>query len=189
MKPIGLLSQILAIGLAFAIAIFFVQPTLAEIGDLQDEIQLYSTERERVNDTNLALANLVAELEAVAVSDRERLAIYMPQLLDEVSVLRDIEIIAQNAGVEYDTIEYVGELLDSSEEARLGAENTMPFVHEFTLAVEGSYSRLKDFMSLLEQNHYPLQLNTVTITAREAGFLSAEISLVTYITTGSEIEE
>lgn len=188
MKPLGLISQIIAIGLAVGIVVFFVRPTFTEIGDLQTEVQQYAVERERVTETNRDLATRVAELESVAVADRARLATYLPTFIDEVAVLRDIEIIAQNAGVNYTTLQYNGELIDTSDEARLGTVSESSVQHEFNLTIEGSYSRLKDFFSLLEQNQYPLQVYMLDISALDGGFLLAEASIITYTTTTMDDE-
>lgn len=187
MKPIGLVSQIAAIGLATAIVLLFVRPTFAEIGDLQDEVQEYTSERQRVTETNQVLASRVAELESVSVNDRTRLVTYMPPLLDEVAILRDIEIIVQNAGVNHSVIQYNGARIDDSEDARASESLEAPAGEEFTVTVDGSYSRLKDFFSMLEQNEYPLQVYTLDVTAIDGGFLTADATIVTYII-GSEDE-
>jgi len=182
MKPLGLISQIAAIGLAVAIVTLFVQPTFNEIGDLQTEIQGYSVERERVNETNMSLAARVSDLEAIAVNDRSRVVTYLPTLLDEVAVLRDLEIIAQNAGVGYTSIEYNGLLVDRSDEARLAQVTNLLQRHEFTVTIDGNYNSLKDFFSLLEQNAYPLQISALEISPLDGGFLTADATIVTYIT-------
>lgn len=181
MKPLGLISQISAIGLAISIVALFVRPTLADIGNVQTEIQEYQAARERVMETNQALASHVAEMESVNLEDRTRLSTYMPALLDEVAVLRDIEIIAQNADVNYSGIQYNGILVDSSEETRLSQSNLAPVAQEFSIVVDGNYGKIKDFFSLLEQNHYPLQIHALKMGVREADFLSAEVSVVTYV--------
>ncbi len=189
MKPLGLISQIGAIGLAIAIVSLVVRPTFAEIGELQTQVQEYTVERERVTETNRILAARVSELESVSVNDRERLATYMPALLDEVAVLRDIEIIAQNAGVNYTVIQYNGKKIDSSPAARLSQTDEAPLGHEFAVSVDGSYNRLKDFFSMLEQNEYPLQIYTLEVTGADGVSLSVDAVIVTYVTsTGIEIE-
>jgi hypothetical protein len=189
MKPIGLISQIFVIGLAIAVVALYVRPTFAEIGDIQNKVQEFSSERERVTETNKVLAARVFELESIAVNDRNRLSKYLPQLLDEVAVLRDIEIIAQNSGVSYSTIQHNGERIDNSEETRLLQTVDLPVQQEFTITVEGSYSTLKDFLSILEQNEYPLQVHTLQIRALDGGLLSADATVVTYITNvGLEVE-
>jgi hypothetical protein len=183
MKPIGLITQIFVIGLAIAIVALYVRPTFAEIGDIQNKVQEFSLERERVTETNSVLAAYVLDLQSVTVNDRNRLSTYMPQLLDEVAVLRDIENIAQNSGVNYSEIQYTGERIDDSEESRLLEVVNLPQQHEFTIVVQGGYSMLKNFFSMLEQNEYPLQVYSLQINALDGDFLSADVTVVTYITT------
>jgi hypothetical protein len=182
MKPIGLISQIFVIGFAVAIVALYVRPTFAEIGDIQNKTQEFLLERERVTETNKVLAAHVLELQSITVNERNRLSTYMPQLLDEVAVLRDIEIIAQNSDVNYREIQYTGERIDNSAEARLLQDVDLLQQQEFTIVVQGSYSMLKDFFSLLEQNEYPLQVHELQISALDDGFLSADATVVTYVT-------
>lgn len=182
MKPLGLLSQIFAIGLAIAIVVLFVRPTFAEIGSVQNDIEQYSQERARVTDTNAILAAKVSQVESISVDDRLRLATYLPSALDEIAVLRDLEIIADNAGVTYTTITYVGEQENEETEIDLDTDESKVIPHEFSIIVNGTYERIKDFLSLLEQNHYPLQVHNLQFSTLEGGFLSADAVVVTYIT-------
>jgi hypothetical protein len=188
MKPLGLASQIFAIGLAVAIVWFFVRPTFAEIGDLQNEIQQYTQERERVTETNVNLAALVSTLETIEVADRMRLVTYMPTFLDEIAVLRDLTTIADITGVNYTAIKYNGEFLDTSEESRIATEIQTVTAHTFSISVEGTYARIKDFFSLLEQNQYPLQISNLNIKALDGGFLQADAIVVTYVNDSNEVE-
>jgi hypothetical protein len=180
MKPIGLISQIFVIGLAVAIVALYVRPTFAEIGDIQNKVQEFSLERERVAETNRVLDTRVSELVSITDNDRSRLSTYMPQLLDEVAVLR--EIIAQNSGVNYSEIQHNGQRTDDNEETDLLQTAEPPTQQEFTITAQGSYSILKDFFSMLEQNEYPLQVYALQISALEGGLLSANTTVVTYIT-------
>jgi hypothetical protein len=182
MKPLGLISQMVAIGLAVAIVAFFVRPIFIEIGDTQTEIQKYVAERVRVTETNQTLAARVSEVEAISTNDRLRLMTYVPPLLDKVAVLRDIEIIAKNAEVNYSAIQYNGELIDTSDEARLSQIEAAPISHNFSITVDGRYNSIKNFFSLLEQNKYPLQVYSLEIRPQDAGFLTADMTIVTYIT-------
>jgi hypothetical protein len=182
MKPIGLISQIAVIGLAIAIVALYVRPAFAEIGVIQNKVLEFSLAREQVTKTNSVLAARVSELESITVNDRNRLSTYMPQLLDEVGVLRDIEIIAQNSALNYSAIQHNGSRVDGSVDARLLETVDLPVQQEFTITVEGDYSALKDFLSMLEQNEYPLQVHELQISALDSGFLSADVTVVTYIT-------
>ena len=187
MKPLGLLSQLAAAGLAIAIVVFYVSPTLNEVGTLQTQVQQYKQERERVSETNANLASLVSELDAINVSDRTRLATYMPTFLDEVAVLRDLEIIMVNTGVSYTSIEYSGETVSESDDLVISDGSNTTTSHDFKMTVEGTYTRLKDFFSLLEQNHYPLQIKELKLDALEGGFLRADVTVVTYVNSSNEV--
>lgn len=181
MKPLGLVSQILAIVLAVAIAFLFVRPTFNEIGALQTDIEQYKTERQRVAQINQSLANKVATLQSIPNSEVERITRYMPSFIDEVAVLRDIEIIASAAGVTYNSIDFesIFTVADAQDQSRSNAQE--PVLYSFAVSVEGSYERIKAFLSFLEQNHYPLQVYAVTMSEVEGGLMQLDATVVTYI--------
>jgi len=180
MKPSGVLFQFVAIGIAIAIVMFFVRPTFNETGVIQNDIQQYATARAQVSETNQILSSRVSELNAVSIPDRRSLATYMPTQLDEIAVLRDLENIVDVAGVVFTALEFSGEWTDDSQEARLGQQELLPIGYSFDLQITGSYNRIKDFMSLLEQNNYPLHVYSLDISTLEGGFLQANVTVVTY---------
>jgi len=186
MKPLGLISKVGAIGISIAIVMFFVRPLFSDIGEVQNQIQQYAQERERVTQTNSTLAARVSQLESISVADRERLTTFMPTFIDEVAVLRDLEIMANDSGVTYSDISYNGEMVDKSEKSRLAQSDSQLEKQEFAIAIEGNYTRIKDFFSLLEQNHYPLQVYALNISQLEGSFLTAEASIITYVQDSAE---
>ena len=187
MKPTGVLFQFVAIGIAVAIALLFVRPTFNETGMIQNDTLEYAKAREQVAETNQTLAALVAKLDSVSVLDSQRLATYIPTQLDEIFVLRDLENIVEVAGVAFTAIEYSGEWTDDSEEARMGQQDMLPAGHQFDIQITGSYNRIKDFLSLLEQNQYPLHAYSLGLSTLEGGFLQADITVVTFA--DSSVEE
>ena len=190
MRPLGLVSQIVAVALAVAIAFLFVRPTIVEIGELQTDIQSYQTERLRVSEINQTLANRVADLESISSVDRERITTYMPRALDEVKVLRDLEFITALSDVTLQEIQYDGQFESQSADTTSGrGDDLTPDQYGFTLNVEGTYENIKVFLSLLEQNHYPLQVYAAEMTAVENGLMGLTLTVVTYVDGQSGLDE
>ncbi len=180
MMPKGLFSQIVMIGLAIGIVFFYIEPTFSEISDAQDDITLFQTERQKVNDVNQQLLTLVDRLNQVPSENQIKLLTYMPDTVDTVMVPRILQTISTQSGALFRGVNYDGvkqEYIDLAEEEGIA---DFPIPHEFTIDVQGTYSQLKEVVTLIEQNEFPLEVHELTVTVLEGGFLSADIMVVTY---------
>ena len=197
MKSLGLLSQILTVGLALTIGYFYVQPTVAEIGEVQTEIDRYETERKKIEVINDQLAMHQATLDSIPPTDKVRLATYMPRVADDISIMRDISFIVERANVTNTALSYDGSheenktvfSQDNDADSRLGEQAASP--HAFTVEVQGSYDEIKNFLRLLEMNEYPLEVHQLSLSSNESGesqnestdseLMTASMTLVTYV--------
>ena len=179
MIPKGLFTQIGMVIVAVAIIVTYVQPAFSELGGVQDEIGVYQDERKKVADVNEQLDKLVTRLESISNEDEKKLNTYLPDEIDEIHIKRDLLLIANQAGV----------LLRSSSFSKGTNRNTssvpdktknLPTQHTFSLSVEGTFGQLKNLFSLMEQNHYPMEVSSVSVTGKEGNFLDAEITFATY---------
>ena len=186
MKSLGLFTQIMTLGLSVAIVFVYIEPTFADIGQLQDDISRYQDERQDIERVNADLDRYVATIESLNGADIDRLAVYMPTFVDDISVMRDLQFIADASGVILKSVSYGGS--ETSADAS-GGQTSPPTRHEFSLAAEGTYSQVKNLLSLLEQNEYPLEVHTADIAPLEGGFLSVSLLLVTYADTSVSVDE
>ena len=182
MIPKGLFSQIALLVLAVAIVITYIQPTFASISETQDQIGVYTRERSNVQDFNDLLQSRLEQIDGVFAADRNRLLTYMPDQVDPIAVMRDLETIATAAGV------VIGDITDRGaverDRAAIYSDTTDrpegPFAYSFSLSVRGSYSQIKSLLEQLGQNHYPLEVQLVEMSTEEGGFINATIVLFTY---------
>jgi len=187
MKSLGLFSQIIAIILAVVVGFFYVQPTVTEIGEIQTDTARYQVERKKIQEINQQLAQNIATFESVSRADKEQLAVYMPRQADDISIMRDISFIVDRAGVVSTALSYNGASTqeaflfseDDTNGSDLGDQAATP--HAFTVGITGTYPAIKDFLRLLEQNHYPLEVHQLTMSATETGLMDANLSLITYV--------
>lgn len=178
MIPQGLFTQIAMLILAVAIIITYVQPTFVRIGSVQDDIGVYEEQRSKVAAVNGQLAALVARMESVSNDDKRRLLTYLPDSVDEVAVQRDLVAIMAEAGVIYKSVSYMGKIEDLSTAS--DEKVILPAASSFELAMDGTYGQIKNFLRLLEQNQYPLEIRNLDINQLEGGFLNANVQLYTY---------
>lgn len=175
----GLFSQIGMIIISVGIIFTYIHPTLKNISLVQDDIFLYQTKSGDVAKVNDKLNSLVSRLESISSDDKSRLVKFMPDSVDEIEIPRDLYIIAKESGLSYVDSKYLSEerkvraISDSNDESA-------PEGHLLQLSVEGTYSQIKYLFSLLEKNDYLLELDNLSISKLEGGFLEAEITLKTY---------
>jgi hypothetical protein len=62
----------------------------------------------------------------------------------------------------------------------LETDTQNPIPHTFNLFVEGNYIQIKQLLTTLEQNAYPLEVHKLDMRKIDGGFLAAEMSLITY---------
>lgn len=179
MIPKGLFTQIAMMILSVSIIITYVEPSFSEIGKVQDDIDVYLKERSKVESVNERLAVLVSSLNNVSNDDNRRLLTYMPDIVDEIAIPRDLSIISRQAGVLYKSANYVGVIEDAAP-VDIPGSIVLPKAHSFSLSVEGTYGQLKNLFRLMEQNNYQLEVRELSISQLDGGFLSAEMKLVAY---------
>jgi hypothetical protein len=186
MKSIGLFSQIGAVLGAGVIGFYYVEPTITEIGVIQTDIAELQVERNKIAEINNTLNQKIATFESISRVNKEKLAVYMPRLIDDINVLRDITFIMSEAGVVNTGLAYDGapnantSVLSEDDGGSAAFGDQQPTKHSFTVAIEGSYTNIKEFLSLLEQNEYPLEVHELSLQADEFGDISASMILVTY---------
>lgn len=183
MIPKGLFTQIVMVILAVSIVMTYVKPAFSAIASTQDTIEKYKQEKNKTASVNELLTTLSARLDSVSNNDKRELLTYLPDLIDEIAITRDLSLIAAEAGVSFKDAKYLGEKVEVAAKGSVPAETTslgLPKKYAFSLDVEGTYTQLKNLFSLIQQNNYPLEVHGLKITKLEGGFLQAEIQLMTY---------
>jgi hypothetical protein len=179
MIPNGLFTQIALIILSGGIIFTYIRPLLTEVSASQEQIVVYRVERDKVLQVNEQLQRLKTKTDTVSAMDNQKLSLYLPNTIDVIAVPRDIQAITELAGVILKNVSYEGPLQEQGIES---TESTVvnPVAHTFSLSVEGNYNQIKELLTYLEQNAYPLEVHKLNIKKIDGGFLSADMSLVTY---------
>lgn len=168
----GLFKQIILYIVSAVIVIMYVQPTFKSVGLIQDEIAAREEDLSKVLSVTSQLATLVTTMQKVSDSDLNKLQTYMPNTIDEVAIARDITTMTQlsNVSITGGSVGYdgAGGLAGGN---RQGSVDSVPEParHNFNLSIDSSYDNLKEFLYLVEQNNYPLELVEMKITANNSG--------------------
>jgi Tfp pilus assembly protein PilO len=177
----SLLTQIIVAAIAIGIVVTYIKPQLGEIKGRQDEIAQTREEVKKVADVNARLAELYAQLSAIPQRDKAALTTYLPDQVDEVQVLKDISLMAEDARVELQQVSF-------SSEQSLAAVEGGQGLHEwsFSLTIESSYEELKQLLAYFERNHYPFVISSMNISPILGGNLTTAMVINAYSLKGKE---
>jgi len=168
-------TQVAMAVLVVGMLLFYVKPAFVEIGVTQDEILQYQQEREKVNEVNSRLNELVNSMNTITASNMKALVTFMPDTIDHVAIARDIFYMSEQSGVSLDDVTY------TTAPRNLDIEDiNAPFPHAFTVSVTGTYAEVKSFLGRVERNNYPLEVYEFKISPTELNELKAEMLLITY---------
>jgi len=174
----SLLLQVLTAGLAIGIVITYIQPTIGVIRTHQDDIAKIEAEANTINGTNQLLADLYKQVNDIAPRDKAALMTYLPDEVDDVRVLKDLNNMGEDTGVLMGELNYGGiEPLVLSDDS---ANVSQPDGHLFNISFMSSYEQFKEMLGLLERNNYPFLVRSLNVTPTEGGLLSVKLVLVTY---------
>ena len=91
MSKFSYLTQLVMIAIAITIGLLYIKPTVMVIRDTQDKIDNYETETANVSSVNDLLRSKLSQIAGVSITDSDELKRFIPDNLDEVNVLKDIQ--------------------------------------------------------------------------------------------------
>jgi hypothetical protein len=177
----SLFINVAMIAISIGIVITYVEPTFSEISKLQEDISVYQNEQKKVSEVNNQLSSLIDVLTSVYTDDERRLLTYMPDQIDPIDVVRDLSLISKEIGLTNISPVFEGKNTEKNQnrEAR-GANTVQPEEYRFALSAGGTYRQIKNLFLLLEQNDYPLEVQSLSLVSEEAGVLSLDAILSVY---------
>jgi hypothetical protein len=176
----SLITQIFMAVLAVGIFFTYVKPTFTNIGVIQTAIEQYKLEFTKVDEVNTKLKSLYAKANDMSLANKNSLARYMPDAVDDVMVSRDILYMADKAGAYLVSVEASEAIKNTNNKTGLDTDGSEPVPHAFLVDVSGTYSQIKNFLRLLEQNNYPLEVSELNMRADEKSLMTASIIIITY---------
>lgn len=173
----SLMTQLVMAAVSLGIIFTYVQPAFLNIGTIQAAVEQYKTELLKVDEVNTMLETLVSRVNNMSEEDNKTLLTYMPDKIDHVAVSRDIYIMSKQSGAYLDSVLYDG---IKSEKVLAEESDKKPVRHAFKAQVSGTYSQIKDFLSLLELSNYPLEVHEFSLTSTEKSLIKVELTIITY---------
>jgi hypothetical protein len=182
MQQTSIIRHIIMILIAGAIVVLYIQPTIQQIRQNQDSAVLYNAEVEKVTMVNQLMAQKLATINSIPLTDRQKLITYMPDNVEEVSVLRTLETILFSVGIQPSTLELSDEASDvnnsESQDALLTGDVTMSLTQKKDIAVSfvTDEATLQLFFRTIASSDIPFVLHSATITPQENNQVAVDIT-------------
>ena len=163
------------------IIFFFVRPLYAQIGEVQAEADQYTETVRKVQEFNQLLNGLVAQRNAVSVTDLERLEAFVPHGdIDEVAALVDLEALAEANGLIFQEVkvgvigedgapedDYQDDGQIEPETVSQGFDASEFLTQDIDFTVVGTYDQFRSFLEGLEQSLVLMEVMKLTFTIGE----------------------
>jgi len=176
------LFSLLFIGASIGIVMLFARPTWNEISVLQQEANKYNDALSRVSALSIALENQRAIVSSIPVADLERLEKLLPDNVDNVKLIIDINNIAASQGIFIRDIGIAAPKESSSSRtttlqsgARAGYDSI-----DLSFTVATSYSNFLSFITALEQSLRLVDITSVSFVPGEANNYNFSVTVRTY---------
>jgi len=164
------LLQIALIGISVLLVFIYIKPTFETIGVTQDQLYEVQTKVANAEEFNQVLDELVRVENSYSDSDRRDLELFLPTSLDTPQIMRDIESLLEDYEVRIDKMSAMPAVTPEPEITVEGEEvygGPILASQDFTVDVSGTYEDLKEILSLLETNAYPLEVVEMGIKVTE----------------------
>lgn len=170
---------LLSLAIAIAVVFGYVQPTWsgpitnAKAAIAANEAALDASERFTAEQNQLAAARAAIDPTALM-----RLESFLPDSVDNVGVILDLNALASRAGLQISKIDVATDALQQSA-ASTGKNNPVSSV-DLSITALGSYGALQGFLSGLEGSVRLLDLRDLSVKGSETGVYSYQMKLRLY---------
>lgn len=173
-----LITPIILILAGIAIYIWYISPTYADVKLLRGEEAEYDEALTRSEELIAVRDALLSTYNTFPTRDLERLSRILPDSVDNVRLILDIDSIAAQYGMALQNIGIADASVDSNE---LGADTSPIGAIEVSFAVRSSYGSFREFLMDIEDSLRVVDITALSITTgAEAGLANYDVTLRTY---------
>ncbi len=176
-----------ALVLLIAIGLFFgyISPTYAtKIEPLQGQIKQYNSTLAAAADFQKKEAQLAADRNAIPADAIARLETYLPDGVDNVQLILDLNALAAKSGVQLSNFDIKTDTTTSSDGAAgqlpLDANNQKVDSLDLTVKAVGTYGAFRTFLNGVEQSLRPMDLVQLDIENSPTGVYNYDMTFRIY---------
>lgn len=150
------------------------------VKELQVERERYTDALTKAREIELARTGLLEKYNAIAPEDKEKLQKLLPDHVDSVRLILDINTIAAQYGMTLKNITLTDAGEKSGKDEGLGPRDIREVPIEFKFSVSGTYDTLRSFLSDVERSLRLIDLRSLSFVASQSGPYEYTMTIVTY---------
>jgi hypothetical protein len=179
-----LITQIVLLVLSTTLIFTFIKPAFGDIKMKQDRLFLYKDTVAKLEELNQTLQSLVSTKNAFSSNDLETLNVFIPETIDSLKVMRDIEsmfVILNKPLLSLTPKELVAPRSSEDGESEspvivpTGASITDTVHQDFEIKFVGTYFDAKQILEMLERNETLLEVVEFSIDPLKIDELTASV--------------
>jgi len=161
-----------------ALFFMFIDPTYSDVKKLQQEKNLFDEALDNSKKLQQARDSLLSVYNSFSVSDLDRLEKMMPNAVDNVRLLRDIDGIALKHGMVMNNVavSFVG----ASGNQQIGAQEEPIGMIDLSFTVSAPYRIFLNFMKDLEKSLRIIDVTNVSFSSSEKDLYEYSVVIRTY---------
>ncbi len=183
--------QIALIIISIVIITTYIKPAFESMQNTQDETKEFQNALDSAASFNAELQNLLNKADSFSTSERRELERYIPDSVDTIAVMRDIETIVANNNMILNTLSSesadvqtpgrVVAVQSDGVDTQIAKNNRDVISYQFSIGVTGTYEQFKILLQDFERNAYPLEAAEVSFAPDPESILyTFTVTLETY---------
>lgn len=163
-----------------SVLIFFgyIKPGIAAIGVINKELNVYQDTLKQADELEQQIKKLRGDIDALNPEDMEKLKKLVPDNVDTISLIIDINNIAANFGLAISNIS-LGANKEDSSSTQTRSDSLYDSV-DFSFKVKAVYPNFISFISALEKSLRLVDITSITFSPAENGTYDFSVNLRTY---------
>lgn len=160
-----MITQIILIVTAVLIVFTYVRPTLVGVKSVEDQAHQYTGAVTQASEYNQHLGSLIQKENSFSPANIKAVETFLPPSIDNVAVVADINTIASQANLVSKTISVDKRTVNvNTPNPKLATSSAPSLTHtDFSVTLNGTYSDFQQFLLLLAENKYQLDITKLTV--------------------------
>ncbi len=176
------ITPIFSIIIAIVVFMFFTKPMFAEIKVLQAKTSQYAEAANKAQELNAALAEKLTAKRSNSSENLERLNALVPESIDEVTVLADLNQLARTHNMLFGNINVEdGDLTEIDVDPKKAISQKINYQDITTASINfsliGTYEQFKAFLADVERSLVMMEVTKIDFMAGEGALQQFEVTV------------
>lgn len=150
------------------------------VAELREERMRYDDALQKTREIELSRTGLLEKYNSIAAEDREKLLKLLPDHLDSVRLILDINTIAAEFGLTLRNITLSDTEEKTAPEGTIGPSEALYAAVEVKFSLRGSYDNFRSFLRESEKSVRLADVRTLAFAAKEGDAYDYEVTVSTY---------